>query len=62
MDFLDQIDAWLPANPTRIYAILDNLSTHRAVDALLFCLAHPRWEFVFQPTYAAYLCGVSEPD
>jgi hypothetical protein len=21
----------------------------------LFNLAHPRWEFVFQPTYAAYL-------
>lgn len=28
---------------------------HRAVDVLLFQLAHPRWEFVFQPTYAAYL-------
>ena len=22
---------------------------------LLWALAHPRWEFVFQPTYAAYL-------
>ncbi len=22
---------------------------------LLWTLAHPRWEFVFQPTYAAYL-------
>ena len=22
---------------------------------LLFCLWHPRWEFVFQPKYAAYL-------
>ena len=22
---------------------------------LLFSLAHPRWEFVFQPKYAAYL-------
>jgi hypothetical protein len=22
---------------------------------LLFALAHPRWEFVFQPQYAAYL-------
>ena len=22
---------------------------------LLFALAHPRWEFVFQPKYAAYL-------
>ena len=39
----------------RVYAVLDNLSTHRAVDVLLFQLTHPRWEFVFQPTYAAYL-------
>lgn len=53
--FLEQVDAWLSAEPTRIYAILDNLSTHRAVDVLLFTLTHPRWEFVFQPTYAAYL-------
>jgi transposase len=33
----------------------DNLSTHRALDVLLWALQHPRWEFVFQPTYAAYL-------
>ena len=38
-----------------VYAILDNLSTHRATDVLLWALTHPRWEFVFQPTYAAYL-------
>ena len=25
------------------------------MDVLLFQLTHPRWEFVFQPTYAAYL-------
>jgi hypothetical protein len=55
VDFLEQVDTRLPADVARIYAILDNLSTHRAVDVLLFALAHPRWEFVFQPTYAAYL-------
>ena len=53
--FLEQVDAWLPADATRVYAVLDNLSTHRATDVLLFSLAHPRWEFVFQPKYAAYL-------
>jgi hypothetical protein len=31
------------------------LNTHSATDVLLFALAHPRWEFVFQPVYAAYL-------
>jgi hypothetical protein len=35
--------------------VLDNLSAHRAPDVLLWALAHPRWEFVFQPTRAAYL-------
>ncbi|MGZ3637951.1 MAG: transposase, partial [Ktedonobacterales bacterium] len=55
VDFLAQVDAWLPIERARVYAILDNLSTHRAVDVLLFALTHPRWEFVFQPTYAAYL-------
>ena len=34
--FLTQVDAWLPAHAERIYAILDNLSTHRAVDMLLY--------------------------
>jgi len=55
VDFLDRVDRWIPAAAERVYAILDNLSTHRALDALLWALAHPRWEFVFQPKYAAYL-------
>jgi len=55
VDFLERAEAWVPAEVERVYAILDNLSIHRAPDALLFSLAHPRWEFVFQPTYAAYL-------
>lgn len=53
--FLDRVDAWLPAEPRSVYAILDNLSAHRALDVLLWALAHPRWAFVFQPTHAAYL-------
>lgn len=53
IDFLDHGEPWLPAEVERVYAILDTLSMHRATDGLLFCLAHPRWEFVFQPTYAA---------
>jgi transposase len=55
VDFLEQVEAWIPAEVACIYAIMDNLSAHRASDVLLFSLAHPRWEFVFQPTYAAYL-------
>jgi hypothetical protein len=35
--------------------VLDNLNIHSAPDVLLFGLLHPRWEFVFQPKYAAYL-------
>jgi transposase len=55
VDFLEKVDAWLDPGAGRVYAILDNLSTHRALDVLLWALEHPRWEFVFQPTYAAYL-------
>ncbi len=55
IDFLGHVDRWVANNADRIYAILDNLSAHRATDVLLFSLAHPRWEFVFQPVYAAYL-------
>jgi DDE superfamily endonuclease len=55
IDFLERVDAWVDNGVERIYAILDNLSTHRATDVLLWALVHPRWEFVFQPTYAAYL-------
>ena len=55
VDFLEHVEAWIPAEVETIYAIVDNLNVHRATDVLLFSLAHPRWEFVFQPKYAAYL-------
>ena len=54
-DFLEQVDAWVPADAAQVYGIVDNLAAHRATDVLLLALAHPRWEFVFQPTKAAYL-------
>lgn len=53
--FLEQVDGWVDPAAERVYAIVDNLSTHRTPDVLLWLLVHPRWEFVFQPTYAAYL-------
>jgi transposase len=53
--FLEQVEAWLPPEAERIYAVLDNLKSHKTTDVLLFSLAYPRWEFVFQPTYAPYL-------
>ena len=49
------MESWIPPSAGDVCAILDNLSAHRATDVLLFSLAHPRWEFVFQPTAAAYL-------
>jgi transposase len=55
VESLDRVDAWVPPEVERVYAILDNLAAHRAPDVLLFSLHHPRWEFVFQPKYAAYL-------
>jgi transposase len=55
VDFLEKVEAWVPESVERVYAIMDNLRAHKAYDVLLFDVAHPRWEFVFQPKYAAYL-------
>jgi len=51
--FLDQmVAAWLEGE---IVLIVDNLSTHKTLDVLLWALAHPRVRFLFQPTYAPWL-------
>jgi len=55
VDFLEKVQLWLAPGIERVYVILDNLAAHHATDVLLFALAHPCWEFVFQPKYAAYL-------
>jgi transposase len=60
VDFLDQVEGWIAPDVERVYAIMDHLSAHRAADVLLFSLAPPRWEFVFQPTYAPDL-NLMEP-
>jgi DDE superfamily endonuclease len=53
--FSEEAERGIDPGVARVYAILDNLSAHRATDVLSFALAHPRREFVSQPTYAAYL-------
>jgi transposase len=55
VDFLAQVEAAIPASIVQVYVIMDNLAVHKGTDVLLFNLVHPRWEFVFQPRYAAYL-------
>jgi hypothetical protein len=55
VDFLERVDPWGLPEAETVYAILANLNVHRATDVLVFSLAHPRWECVFQPTYAASL-------
>jgi len=54
-DFLEKVDNWIGPDVQQVHVVLDNLAAHRASDVLLFSLEHPRWEFVFQPKYAAYL-------
>jgi transposase len=54
-DFLEHVEDWIAPSVEQVYAIVDNWSAHRATDVLLFALAHPRWECVFHPKYAAYL-------
>jgi hypothetical protein len=35
---LEEVESWLPLEVERVYAIADNLSSHRATDGLLFML------------------------
>ena len=55
VDFLARIESWIEPGAERVYAVVDNLNIHGGMDVLLFALAHPHWEFVFQPKYAVYL-------
>lgn len=55
VDFLTWVDTQVPAEKKHIYALMDNLDMHHCQDLLLFMLHHERWEFVYQPKYAAYL-------
>jgi hypothetical protein len=55
VDFLTWVDAQVPADKQRMYAIMDTLDMHHCEDLLLFMLHHPRWEFISQPKSAAYL-------
>jgi hypothetical protein len=36
--FLEHVETWIPRTTERIYAIMDNLSSHRTTDVLLFVL------------------------
>jgi hypothetical protein len=51
--FLARGETWLAPAVPRVDAVLDNRRAHRAGDVLLWALAHPRWAFGLQPTYAA---------
>jgi hypothetical protein len=53
VDFLGQVEGWIDAGAERVYTGMDNLNLPSATAVLLFALAHPRGEFVFQPKYAA---------
>lgn len=55
VDFLCEVERWVPEEVERVIAIMDNLRIHRSIDVMLFSLQHPRWEFLFQPKAAAYL-------
>ena len=61
VDFLGTVERWIDLAVGRVDAVVDNLNIHRAPDVLLFGLLHPRWEFVFQPKYAAAYLNLIEP-
>ncbi len=56
-DFLERVQEWVPQEVERVYAIVDNLSMHRAPDVLLFSLAYQVGVRV-----PAAVCRLSESD
>ncbi len=58
IDFLPHVEEWIPKDVERVYAVLDNLTMHRAMDVLFFNLAYPR----LRVRLSAHCCGVFEPD
>src|SRR4030095_1664513 len=41
IDFLGRVEGWIDPSVERVYAVVDNLNVHSALDVLLFALAHP---------------------
>jgi DDE superfamily endonuclease len=58
VDFLQAVDAWIGPEPQAVFAIVDNLSTHRAADVLLFRAGLP----ALAVCLPAHLCGLPQPD
>jgi transposase len=52
--FLDELEAEIPAGKD-VFAILDNLSTHKTEEVREWLAEHPRWRFQFTPTHASWL-------
>lgn len=56
VEFTQLLDAVVEQwSSKKLILILDNLSVHRSQDVLLWSLAHPHVQFLFQPTYAPWL-------
>ena len=53
LEFLDSVDLRWPEG--NIHVILDNLSSHKTLSALLWVWSHHRFALHFQPTYAPWL-------
>lgn len=60
IDFLSKVEGWIDGTIERLDAVVDHLNIHCALDVLRFTLAHPCWDFVFQPKDAADL-NIIEP-
>jgi hypothetical protein len=49
IDVLQQLEEWIPKDVEWVYAVLDHLTMHRAVDVLLFNLAYAAYLNLIEP-------------
>lgn len=53
IEFMDEVERWIPEGEVQV--VIDNLSIHTSVKALLWNFGHPRFYLHFLPTGAAWL-------
>ncbi len=60
IDFLRNLDRWVPASVTTIHIVCDNVSTHHGSKVRAWLENHPRFQFHFTPVHCSWMNQVEQ--
>ena len=60
IQFLEKLDAEVPAHITLIHVVLDNLRVHKGKQVLAWLEKHPRFKFHFPPVHCSWMNQVEQ--